>query len=331
MTVISVSRPPAHSSDVSEALERRLRGLETKRPLDLEVVARDIRRLRRPEALAARLGDALRYSQRVEADVAGLGIESLLPRAGGDFDGRFLAVWVPDELGHADAQAILLDHLGLPAYRSRPAGAVPIQNRLAGALGRLSAHAYEIVSLAYHTIGAINERLAIAAYTRMSAIACEIGEVELAEALFAPMRRDESAYLGYYRTYARHLSSHLAPWQRAAVRSLVVHTYAPVGAGRAADKAPFGRALAALEQDPHNPAIAPVVHQIAVELLASPDRPLPPFVVTAIRRCLDHAYAPASVPELNGPARVSSTLRRVRTRGMSDPISIAAPVTSTTT
>ena len=181
--MIAVSRPPALTREGNEALERRLRGLETKRPLDLEVVARAIRRIRRPEALAARLGDALRYSQRVEADVAGLGIETLLPRAGGDFDGRFLAVWVPDELGHADAQAVLLDHLGLPAYQSRPADAVPIQNRLAGTLGRLSAHAYEIVSLAYHTIGAINERLAIAAYTRMSAIAHEMGEVELADSV----------------------------------------------------------------------------------------------------------------------------------------------------
>ena len=328
--MIAVSPPPALTREGNEALERRLRGLETKRPLDLEVVARAIRRIRRPEALAARLGDALRYTQRVEADVAGLGIETLLPRAGGDFDGRFLAVWVPDELGHADAQSVLLDHLGLPAYQSRPADVVPIQNRLAGTLGRLSAHAYEIVSLAYHTIGAINERLAIAAYTRMSAIAHEMGEVELADALFGPMRRDESAHLGYYRTYARQLSPRLAPWQRAVVRSLVVHTYAPVGAGRAADKAPFGRALAALEQDPHNPAIAPVVHQIAVDLLASPGRRLPPFVVTAMRRCLYHAYGPTAAPALNGSARVTSTLCRVRTRGMSGPISMVAPVVSTT-
>ena len=211
---------------------------------------------------------------------------ALLPRAVGDFDGRFLAVWVPDELGHADAQAILLDHLGLPAYQSRPADAVPLQHRLAGSLGQLSAHAYEIVSLAYHAIGAINERLAIAAYARMSAIAREMGEVELAEALFGPMRCDESAHLGYYRTYARQLSPRLAPWQRAVVRSLVVHTYAPVGAGRATDKAPFARALAALEQDPHNPAIAPLVDQIAVELLPHPAA-TPPFVVTAMRRCLN--------------------------------------------
>ena len=105
------------------------------------------------------------------------------------------------------------------------------------------------MSLAYHAIGAINERLAIAAYTCMSAIAHELGEVELAE-LFGPTRRDESAHLGSYRTYARQLSPRLAPWQRAVVRSLLVHTYAPVGAGRAADKAPFGRALAALDGPP---------------------------------------------------------------------------------
>jgi hypothetical protein len=144
------------------------------------------------------------------------------------------------------------------------------------------------VSLAHHAIGAINERLAIAADACMSAIAHQLGEVELAES-FDPTRRDESAHLGSYRTYARLLSPRLAPWQRAVVRSLLVRTYATVGAGRAADRAPFGRALAALD-GPHNPAIAPVVQQIAVQLLESPGRPLPPFVVTSIRRCLDDAH-----------------------------------------
>ena len=114
------------------------------------------------------------------------------------------------------------------------------------------------------------------------------------------------------------------PRQRPLVRSLVMHTYAPVGAGRAADQAPFARALAALELDPHNPAIAPVIHQIAVELLASTGRRLPPFVVTAMRHCLAQAYGRTSAPELNVPARVTSTLRRVSTRGTSDPISIGA-------
>ena len=287
-----MSRQPA-LSDFNAALDRRLHSLETKQPLDLEAVERAIARVRRPDELVARLGDALRYSQRVEADVAGLGIESLLPHSGEDHNGRFLAVWVPDELGHAAAQAILLERLQLPVYEARPADAAPIYNRIAGALGRISACTAEMVSLAYHSIGAINERLAMAAYGRMAEVADEIGEHELTQALFAPMRRDESAHLGYYRAHARQLGPCLAPWQRRLVRSVVVHTYAPVGARRPSDKAPFGRALAELEKDPQNPSIAPAVHQIAVELLAAPDQPMPPFVARSMRRCLDLAEVPA--------------------------------------
>jgi hypothetical protein len=283
-----MSRQPA-LSDFNAALDRRLHALETKRPLDLEAVERATARVRRPDILAAGLGDALRYSQRVEADVAGLGVESLLPHSGEDHNGRFLAVWVPDELGHAAAQAVLLDRLQLPVYEARPADEAPLFYRFVGAVGRISARTADMVSLAYHSIGAINERLAMAAYGRMAEIADEIGEHELTQALFAPMRRDESAHLGYYRAHARRLGPYLAPWQRRLVRSVVVHTYAPVGARRPNDKAPFGRTLVELEQDPRHPSIAPAVQQIAVELLAAPDQPLPPFVARSMRHCLDRA------------------------------------------
>jgi hypothetical protein len=275
----------------NEAVERRVVALETKRPLDLDKVDRAVRRLHQPELLADRLGDAVRYSQRVEADVAGLSIDVLLPHAESDQIGRFLTVWVPDELGHAHAQELLLDTLGLPVFAAQPSDAVPLHNRVAGMLGRFLPRAKEIVSMSYHTIGAINERLAMGAYGRMAEIAHSLGERELAEVLLEPMRRDESGHLGYYRTYARQLATRLAPWQRSLVRSLIVRTYAPVGAGRRPDRPLFGRALIALEDDPDNPDISHAVDGIARDLLAADGEPVPSFVLAAMRDCVAAARA----------------------------------------
>lgn len=280
-------RAPAWVGEPNEAIERRLRYLETKPPLDLDAVDRAIAGIRNPERLAERLAAPLQYSQRVEAEVAGLGIEVLLPHAAahGDFVGRFLEIWVPDELGHAEALARVIHRLELDIqHPGNPS--VPVHNRIAGMLGRISASAYELVSYTYHSIGAINERLALAAYARMAEIVTELGEHELAEVLFAKLRSDESAHLGYYRTHARQLAGRVAPWQRKATRTLIVRTYAPVGAGKAADKPAFGAVLAALEADPHDFSIGRQIDELARDLLAEPGSTLPPFVVDAMRRCL---------------------------------------------
>ena len=172
-------------------------------------------------------------------------------------------------------------------YESRPIDHIPIHNRFAGTLGTLSTHVYEIVSMMYHSIGAINERLAMGAYRQMTAIMEELGEDELGDALMNPMRRDEAAHLGYYRTYARQLRPRLRSWQLAIVRNVIVHTYAPVGAGKTADKAPMGRALQSMEMDPHDRAFGSAVEEIADELLANPGRrpaPVRADVVATLRR-----------------------------------------------
>ncbi len=187
----------------------------------------------------------LRYSQRVEADVAGLGIEALLPRSGGR-----LRRPLPRGLGARRARPRRRSGpscsitSGSRPTKPVPADAVPIQHSLAGTLGQLLRPTPTRSCRSPTTPSAPST----SGWPSPPMRACrpsprELGEVELAEALFGPMRRDESAHLGYYRTYARQLSPRLAPWQRAVVRSLVVHTYAPVGAGRAADKAPFGHVL----------------------------------------------------------------------------------------
>ena len=117
--------------DRNEALEARLRHVETKAPLDLDAVDAAIQRNRRPEVVRERIGDALLYAQRVEAEVGDLSIETLLPHASNDYVGRFLNVWVPDEQGHGEAQAHLAIHLGLQPYEPRPENAVPLHNRAA--------------------------------------------------------------------------------------------------------------------------------------------------------------------------------------------------------
>ena len=264
----------------------RVRSLEDKPRLDLDGVSHAVDRIRRPDEVARRLAPALRYAQRVEAEVAGLSIETLLPNAHHDLHGRFLAVWVPDELGHAEALDRLLRGVGLTPIEPRPAESVPLHNRIAGALGRLSVHAYEMVSMTYHTIGAINERLALGAYGRIAEILHELDERPLVDAMFGPMRRDESMHLGYYRTYARQLRHRLKPWQLALVRALIVHTYAPVGAGMRRDKPLLGETLRVLEIDPENPTVATAAHEIANELIAREGRSVPPFALKAMRACL---------------------------------------------
>jgi hypothetical protein len=284
-----VLRAPALVREFNEPIEQKLYLLETKTPLDFESVSSAIARIRDPERLRRRLGHAIRYSQRVEAEVGDLGIETLLPQATDDYVGRFLTTWMPDELGHARAHDELLRALDLPVYVSRPIDHVPFHNRIAGVLGNLSTHVYETVSMIYHSIGAINERLAMGAYRQMTAIMHELGERELADTLMNPMRRDEAAHLGYYRTYAKQLRPRLRWWQLALVRGVIVHTYAPVGAGKAHDKAPMGRALHAMQLDPHERGFWAAVEEIADELLAKPGRRLPPFVQTSLQRCVDLA------------------------------------------
>jgi hypothetical protein len=277
----------------NDALEARLRHVETKPSLDLESVDAAIRRIRRPELVRDRIGDALLYAQRVEAEVGGLSIETLLPHATNDYVGRFLHVWVPDEQGHGDAQARLARHLDLQPYVPRPEDAVPLHNRAAGFLASLLPRVKSMIEMTYHTIGAINERLALEAYRRMAAVLEQLGEDEMARTLMVPMRNDEAAHLSYYRTYARQLRPSLASWQHALVRALIVHTYAPVGAGERRDKAPLGRALLQLETDPDDPGIATSVQAIAEELL-SDGTELRPFVRNSLQACVRLARQPAA-------------------------------------
>jgi hypothetical protein len=146
----------------------------------------------------------------------------------------------------------------------------------------MSRRVHETIELIYHTIGAMNERLAFSAYERMSDGLAELGEHGLVDTLLKPMRRDESAHLGYYRTAARDLRDRLDRWQLAGARAFITRTYSPVGAGDPRDKPAFGSTLRALGESD----IADRVQVLAETLLSVDERRLPPFVQRSFDRCL---------------------------------------------
>ena len=259
----------------------KLQRLEAKAALDLEQVDYEVRDR---DAVRARLAAPLAYSQRVEAMVTGLSIETLLPRAanGDGYVHRFLAVWQPDEQGHALALERLLRQLDLEPVPLPVDEPIPLHNRLAGVLGTMSTRMHETVELIYHTVGAMNERLAFSAYERMSEVLTELGEHGLVDTLMKPLRRDESAHLGYYRTAARDLRDRLDRWQLAVARGVISHTYAPVGAGAAKDKQAFGATLRSLGDDTE---LVERVQLLAESLLSVEERRLRPFVRASFDRC----------------------------------------------
>jgi hypothetical protein len=260
----------------------KLARLESKPSLRVDEVDYGVRN---PAAVRARLAAPLAYSQRVEAMVTGLSIETLLPRtaSGEGYINRFLAVWTPDEQGHALALERLLVVLDIEPFPLPQDEPVPVHNRLAGLLGSMSVRMHETVELVYHSIGSMNERLAFSAYERMSEILTELGEHGLVETLLKPLRRDESAHLGYYRTAARDLRDRLDRWQLAVARFVITQTYSPVGAGDADDKPAFGDTLRSLGE---HRDIVDRVQALAESLLSVDDRRLRPFVQRSFDRCL---------------------------------------------
>jgi len=265
-----------------DPIAAKLERLEAKEPLVLDDVDYGVRDR---DAVRTRLAAPLAYSQRVEAMVTGLSIETLLPRASGadGYINRFLTIWQPDEQGHARALERLLLELDLEPVPLPEDEPVPVHNRVAGRLGAASERVHETVELIYHTIGAMNERLAFSAYERMSEVLVELGEHGLVDTLMKPLRRDESAHLGYYRTAARDLRDRLDRWQVFVARSVIAWTYAPVGAGTPADRPAFGATIRALgDPDP----LVDRVQLLAESLLSVDERRLRPFVRASFERCL---------------------------------------------
>jgi hypothetical protein len=275
---------PTAALTAPAGVDSQLDVVERKVPLELELVDYT---LHDPVALAARLADPLQYAQRVEIIVTGLGIENLLPRHD-ERIARFLEIWIDDETTHGTALATLLDQLGLETYV--PADApIPVHNQVAKLLGRISQRAHGVVELIWSASGAMNEHLAMVAYREMGVVAEELGERPLYETLFKRLRTHEAAHKGFYAAYAREVAHGMHRWQRRLARAVIVHTYAPVGAGAKVDKPALGRTIRALDADGGwEGKIADPVQRIAEKLLADGE-PLPRFVRDAIAECVDSA------------------------------------------
>ena len=233
--VSNKSPMPTATTTASAGVDSQLEVVERKVPLELDRVDYTVLN---PAALTARLTDPLQYAQRVEIIVTGLGIEHLLPRHD-ERIARFLDIWIEDETTHGVALGTLLDQLGLETYVPTDAS-LPIHNQLAKLLGRLSQRAHEVVELIWSASGAMNEHLAMSAYREMGIVVDELGERSLYETLFKRLRTHEAAHKGFYAAYAREVAQGMHWWQRRLARAIIVHTYAPVGAGARVDKPALG-------------------------------------------------------------------------------------------
>lgn len=168
---------------------------------------------------------------------------------------------------------------------------------------------HETVELIYHTVGAMNERLAFTAYERMSDVLVELGEHGLVDTLMKPLRRDESAHLGYYRTAARDLRDRLDRWQVAVARTVITRTYAPVGAGDRCHKPAFGATIRALGDSDD---LVERVQLLAESLLSVEERRLPPLRAAILRQVSGDYYAPAAL----APSRRSRMARPKRAKAV---------------
>jgi hypothetical protein len=180
---------------------------------------------------------------------------------------------------------MLLNEIGLPHYEVAPSR-LPPHNYIAKFLGTISSRCHQVVEMIWATQGAMNEHLAMSAYLRMGAVTQELGEHRLYDTLFRRLRSHEAAHKSFYAARSREIGAQLLPWQRKVVRTIVVRTYAPVGAGGKADRPAFGDTVRDLAgDDPWQDVIVDPVQQVAERLL-SDGEPLPPFVRDAVERCL---------------------------------------------
>lgn len=261
-------------------IDDRLRMVETKAPLvfdQIDFTMRDIDRVR--TAIAA----PLEYAQRVEAAVVTEGIETLMPRRDARIE-EFLHVWTLDEHGHARALGALMDLLG---FVPKPIGAapMPIHNRLLGRLAAASEAVHETITTIWGVAGAMNEHLAMAAYSRMGTMLRDLDERALHDTLFRSLRAHESAHKNFYVSVATEGWARLAPWQRRLTRTVVTRTYAPVGAGEARDRPAMARTIDGLAGRDWEASIVDPVQAVADRLLGGDDE-IPRFVRRAFAKCL---------------------------------------------
>lgn len=283
--------PDVGATEPGSALTmQRLEFVESKRPLVFDEIDFTVNE---SDYLATTLAHPLEYAQRVEALVGHTNMGDLMPRRDARVE-RFLTTWAEDELGHARALAELMHQLGLDPV-DLDNFTPPAHNRWIRILGGASQSLHDVVTTIWATSGAMNEHVAMSAYSRIDALLQELGETALHETLFRRLRAHESAHKSFYATYATESWARLRPWQRHLTRLAIRHTWAPVGATDPADKPAFARTVLTLSPDDWSQELVDPLQEIAERILDLGDeRPLDPFVERAVLECfesIEHQHA----------------------------------------
>lgn len=160
-------------------------------PIALDSVDYTVRDRR---ALTVRFGHVLDYMARVELEVDRnvLELMTMLPNPP-EVDRRFYAdVWQPQEIQHG----LILDELQMKIGRS-PAtpdlDAVGAKLKVLGALGLID-KLQDVSRMLYYLTGMATERSAVLACNLLHDGVRELGETAVADAVIAPIRRQEPGH-----------------------------------------------------------------------------------------------------------------------------------------
>ncbi len=284
----------------STELVTRVERLEHDSPIGMDSVDLSVNH---PGPVQRMFGEVFAYIAAVERAVTKnvAEVTTLLPELDA-VEHRFLRIWSRHELAHAAIFDALRIQLELAAPPSDPPplmpldGASPTVRPSFRTFGRLAANRWlhDVLKLVYLSRGAMHEHMTYDCYRRLGVQLDRLGERALVETVTEPIRRQEAAHLGYYRLGARTHRAQLTPVQIRMARQITLHTYLPVGANLCG-KPPAGRVFTQLAGDDMD-AVLDGVEGVADELLGNGQRSMPPFVHTAMDRCLRAAQVPAPAP-----------------------------------
>lgn len=280
-----------HSATTRRSSDLRLRDhvarLEQEHPpLDPETVDFTVRD---PRAVAGRYGRVLDYMARTELEVERnvLELDVLLPDPP-EIDAYFYReVWGPQEVQHGLILDRLQAELGLPASTPE-VSAIPVKLRVLGGIAHLEA-VQDVVRMLYYLTGMTTERSALLAYQELHEGLVALGERGVADAVVAPIRRQEPGHFAFYQLSARLLWDRMSGWQRWLTRRLRAVSFAPVGANSIAQRTQVGEMMQAfgIADRAEVEQFARTVARLEAELLSAQEAGLraPRYVVDAFEQC----------------------------------------------
>jgi transcriptional regulator with XRE-family HTH domain len=242
---------------MSDLIERKLELVNESTPMSVDTVDLVIND---PAQVADRLGVALNYVAKVENEVRLKPFETMLPRYEDDHPiRRFQYSWVPQELGHGEIEDKVQELLGQEPIR--PVVNVTASEERLGYLGTLSHHFHDVVEGVYLVRGAMHERIAMTAYSKLIHILEGLGETALAD-VFKAIRKQEGPHKGFYHAMAEQSLKRAGTFKRWAILRASAHTYEVLGVRSQEDKLLVGKAVLQLVGDEPVESIAHPVQSI---------------------------------------------------------------------